>query len=238
VHYGYSKVNGPAGNAGCQPAGPCKNLSVRAGSPRSQVAPLRQSKSLRKRSRAAGLGSVAPNQSKGPRGTFRLSRSRHRSHRPNRVRFRYGRGIHLRLLPTSPFSDAVIFGYRPESVCLKRTFISLFKHAFRRTSAGLQAGCRVGVHARANACRARTGVRTDSRPGGRRYTGRAKFLALWTRRPAGASLRMTILGYFELSILPVSDNGLPARNWLLSPDPAAWKHAMPPRSGGQSHSRG
>ena len=36
----------------------------------------------------------------------------------------YGLVIHRRLLPTSPRSDAVTVGYRPESVCLKRTFTS------------------------------------------------------------------------------------------------------------------
>ena len=37
----------------------------------------------------------------------------------------YGPVVHLPLLPTPPRGDAVTFGYRPESVCLKRTCTSL-----------------------------------------------------------------------------------------------------------------
>src|SRR5262249_13218595 len=46
----------------------------------------------------------------------------------------YGWIVHLLLLPTSPRGDAVAVGYRPESVCLERTFTSLIMCAFRRTA--------------------------------------------------------------------------------------------------------
>ena len=46
----------------------------------------------------------------------------------------YGLVIHLLLLSTSSCDDAVTVGYRPESVCLERTFTPLAKHAFRRTT--------------------------------------------------------------------------------------------------------
>jgi hypothetical protein len=41
--------------------------------------------------------------------------------------------VHLLLLPTPPRGDAVAVGYRPENVCLKRTFTSLTRCALRRT---------------------------------------------------------------------------------------------------------
>src|SRR6516164_1106880 len=37
----------------------------------------------------------------------------------------YGLVVHLPLLPTSSRNEAVTFSYRPESVCLERTFTSL-----------------------------------------------------------------------------------------------------------------
>ena len=49
----------------------------------------------------------------------------------------YGLVSHLLLLPTPPHSDAVTVGYRPESVCLKRTFTSLTIHPAGRTSVGV-----------------------------------------------------------------------------------------------------
>ena len=60
----------------------------------------------------------------------------HRSARPNRVYVRYGRLFHFLLLSTSSRDDAVTFSYRPEWAYLKRTYTSLAKHAYRRTSAG------------------------------------------------------------------------------------------------------
>ena len=45
----------------------------------------------------------------------------------------YGLVVHLLLLPTPPRGDAVTVGYRPESVCLKRTCTSLDGRASRRT---------------------------------------------------------------------------------------------------------
>src|SRR6185295_15117085 len=47
---------------------------------------------------------------------------------------------HLRLLPTPPLGDAVTFGYRPESVCLKRTCTSLNVCARGRTDRWRPAG--------------------------------------------------------------------------------------------------
>jgi len=46
----------------------------------------------------------------------------------------YRLAVLLQLLPTPPHGDAVTFGYRPESICLKRTFTSLSGCAHRRTS--------------------------------------------------------------------------------------------------------
>jgi hypothetical protein len=60
--------------------------------------------------------------------------------RPNRVYLRYGLVVHLLLLPTSSLEDAVTFGYRPESVYLKRTYTSLAKHTYRRTNRRRKAG--------------------------------------------------------------------------------------------------
>ena len=48
----------------------------------------------------------------------------------------YGWIVHLLLLPTPPHGDAVAFGFRPESVCLERTFTSLIMCALRRTGDG------------------------------------------------------------------------------------------------------
>lgn len=45
----------------------------------------------------------------------------------------YGPESHLPLLRTPPRGDALSFGYRPESACLKRTLTSLSMHARRRT---------------------------------------------------------------------------------------------------------
>src|SRR2546425_10652738 len=50
----------------------------------------------------------------------------------------YGLVVHLLLLSTPPLGDAVAFSFRPESVCLKRTFTSLTSRAFRRTYQRLQ----------------------------------------------------------------------------------------------------
>ena len=50
----------------------------------------------------------------------------------------YGLVIHLLLLSTTHRCVAVAFGYRPESVCLKRTCTSLTTRAFRRTSPAFQ----------------------------------------------------------------------------------------------------
>src|SRR3972149_7995752 len=44
----------------------------------------------------------------------------------------YGPTVHLRLLPTSPHSDAVTISYRPESACLGMTSTSLIEYTFRR----------------------------------------------------------------------------------------------------------
>ncbi len=46
----------------------------------------------------------------------------------------YRLAVLLQLLPTPPHGDAVTFGYRPESIYLKRTFTSLSGCAHRRTS--------------------------------------------------------------------------------------------------------
>ena len=46
----------------------------------------------------------------------------------------YGPMIHLRLLPTLPHGNAVPFGYRPESVCLKGTSTPQIECTLRRTS--------------------------------------------------------------------------------------------------------
>ncbi|MCK6495718.1 hypothetical protein L6Q85_05585 [bacterium] len=45
----------------------------------------------------------------------------------------YGLVVHLLLLPTPPCSDAVAFGYRPESACLKWTYTTPIMYARRRT---------------------------------------------------------------------------------------------------------
>jgi hypothetical protein len=51
-----------------------------------------------------------------------------------------GPTVHLRLLSTPPRGDAVTFSYRPENVCLKRTYTSLIEYTLRRTIAGFCAG--------------------------------------------------------------------------------------------------
>jgi len=52
---------------------------------------------------------------------------------PCRIEFvSYGLVVHLLLLSTTHRCVAVAFGYRPESVCLERTFTSLNVRAFRR----------------------------------------------------------------------------------------------------------
>jgi hypothetical protein len=52
---------------------------------------------------------------------------------PCRIQFvSYGLVVHLLLLSTTHRCVAVAFGYRPESVCLERTFTSLNVRAFRR----------------------------------------------------------------------------------------------------------
>jgi hypothetical protein len=60
------------------------------------------------------------------------------SARPYRVRFSYGRLLHLPLLPTPPRGDAVTFSYRPEWACLKGTSTLPARHARSRTTAGFQ----------------------------------------------------------------------------------------------------
>src|SRR5260370_17551391 len=50
----------------------------------------------------------------------------------------YGLVVHLLLLSTTHRCVAVAFGYRPESVYLKRTCTSLTTRAFRRTSPAFQ----------------------------------------------------------------------------------------------------
>ena len=47
----------------------------------------------------------------------------------------YGLVVHLQLLPTLPYGNAVTFGYRPESACLEGTRTLPTIHAHRRTSA-------------------------------------------------------------------------------------------------------
>src|SRR6266704_6273839 len=56
-----------------------------------------------------------------------------RSHPAESSSLSYGLVVHLLLLSTPPRGDAVAVGYRPESVCLKRTFTSPTTRAFRRT---------------------------------------------------------------------------------------------------------
>jgi hypothetical protein len=54
-----------------------------------------------------------------------------------RIKFiSYGLVVHLLLLPTSPHDDAVTFGYRPESACLRGTLTLLTLHAHGRTKGG------------------------------------------------------------------------------------------------------
>jgi hypothetical protein len=60
-------------------------------------------------SRSAHLERAAP--SRRHQGFASHSQARQDS-RPNRVRKRYGRGVHLGLLSTSPHEDAVTFGFR------------------------------------------------------------------------------------------------------------------------------
>jgi hypothetical protein len=65
---------------------------------------------------------------------------------PGRIEFvSYGLVVHLLLLPTTHRCVAVAFGYRPESVCLKRTCTSPTTCAFRRT---MPRPCAVESHAR------------------------------------------------------------------------------------------
>jgi hypothetical protein len=52
----------------------------------------------------------------------------------------YGLVVHLLLLSTPPHDDAVIFGYRPESVYLTGTFTLLTKHTHSRTRPGFDPG--------------------------------------------------------------------------------------------------
>lgn len=58
--------------------------------------------------------------------------------RPNRVHLRCGLAIRLPVLPTPPRGDAVPVDYRPENVCLKRTFTSPSNHTRRRTLPSLR----------------------------------------------------------------------------------------------------
>ena len=51
----------------------------------------------------------------------------------------YGLVEHLPLLPTLPRGSAVMFGFRPESVCLRRDLTSMAEYAPRRTSAARSA---------------------------------------------------------------------------------------------------
>jgi hypothetical protein len=65
---------------------------------------------------------------------FAIDMQAHRALRPeSSSSLSYGRAVHLQLLPTSPHGDAVSFGFRTESVSLKRTYTSLTLRAFRRT---------------------------------------------------------------------------------------------------------
>ena len=67
---------------------------------------------------------------------FAIWQQARRDTRPNRVHFRCGLAVRLPLLPTPPRGDAVTFGYKPESVYLKRTCTFLTKHTYRRTATG------------------------------------------------------------------------------------------------------
>jgi hypothetical protein len=59
----------------------------------------------------------------------------------------YGLVVHLLLLPTPPHGDAVIFGYRPESVYLTGTFTLLTVHTHSRTSPALRGRARLFTEA-------------------------------------------------------------------------------------------
>ena len=60
---------------------------------------------------------------------------------PGRIEFvSYGPAVRLTLLSTPPRGDAVALGFRPECVCLKRTFTVLQACACRRTDRSL-VGC-------------------------------------------------------------------------------------------------
>jgi len=64
---------------------------------------------------------------------FAFDRQARRSHPAESSLLSYGLVVHLLLLSTTHRCVAVAFGYRPESVCLERTFTSPTTGAFRRT---------------------------------------------------------------------------------------------------------
>jgi len=64
---------------------------------------------------------------------FAFDRQARRLHPAVSSSLSYGLVVHLLLLSTTHRCVAVAFGYRPESVYLKRTFTSLTTRAFRRT---------------------------------------------------------------------------------------------------------
>lgn len=64
---------------------------------------------------------------------FAINEKARQVFRPNRVYERLGLAVRLPLLPTPPHGDAVSVGYKPENVCLKRTFTFLSKHTYKRT---------------------------------------------------------------------------------------------------------
>jgi hypothetical protein len=64
---------------------------------------------------------------------FTLSQRARQVDRPNRVHFRLGLAVRLPMLSTPPCGDAVSVGYKPENVCLKRTYTFLTKHTYKRT---------------------------------------------------------------------------------------------------------
>ena len=70
----------------------------------------------------------------------------HRGYPAESSSLSYGLVVHLLLLPTPPLGDAVAFGYRPESICLKRTCTSLTSRALRRTYHRLHAAWYFNFH--------------------------------------------------------------------------------------------
>ena len=70
---------------------------------------------------------------------FAISQEARQVDRPNRVHERLGLVVRLPMLSTPPHGDAVSVGYKPENVCLKRTYTFLTKHTYKRTGTGFQA---------------------------------------------------------------------------------------------------